>query len=75
VNGGKRILLNSLKEFKSNDCFTLVVNEKAMTGAFDKATFDAFNGKTIRAKGTLSEYQKKLQLQIDDAAKLEKVNK
>lgn len=71
VSGGKRILLNSLKDFKSDDNFTVVVNEKAMTGPFDKATFDTFKGKTIRAKGKLSEYQKKLQLQIDDAAMLE----
>ena len=42
-----------------------------MTGGFDKATFDTFKGKTIRAKGKLSEFQKKLQIQIDDAANLE----
>lgn len=71
VSGGKRILLNSLKDFRSDDNFTVVVNEKAMSGAFDKASFDTFKGKTIRAKGKLSEYQKKLQLQIDDAASLE----
>jgi alkaline phosphatase D len=71
VSGGKRILLNSLKDFKSDDNFTVVVNEKAMTGPYDKATFDTFKSMTIRAKGKLSEYQKKLQLQIDDAAMLE----
>ncbi len=75
VSGGKRILLNSLKDFKSADNFTVVVNEKAMTGTFDKATFDTFKGKTIRAKGKLSEFQKKLQLQIDDPAMLEIVEK
>lgn len=73
VSGGKRILLNSLKDFRSEDNFTVVVNEKAMTGVFDKATFDTFKGKTIRAKGKLSEYQGKVQLQIDDAANLEVV--
>ena len=71
VSMGKRILLNSLKDFRGEDNFTVVVNEKAMTGAFDKATFDTFKGKTIRAKGKLSEYNGKLQLQIDDAAMLE----
>jgi alkaline phosphatase D len=71
VSGGKRILLNSLKDFKSDDNFTVVVNEKAMTGKYEKATFDTFKGKTIRAKGKLSEFQKKLQIQIDDAAMLE----
>lgn len=71
VSGGKRILLNSMKDFRSDDNFTVVVNEKAMTGTYDKATFDTFSGKTIRAKGKLSEFQKKLQLQIDDPANLE----
>jgi alkaline phosphatase D len=71
VSGGKRILLNSLKDFRSDDNFTVVVNEKAMTGSYSKATFDTFKGKTVRAKGTLSEYQKKLQLQIDDCKNLE----
>jgi alkaline phosphatase D len=73
VSGGKRVLLNSLRDFRSVENFTVVVNEKAMTGAFAKATFDTFKGKTIRAKGKLSEYQGALQLQIDDAANLEVV--
>lgn len=51
VSGGKRILLNSLKDFKSDDNFTVVVNEKAMSGPYDKATFDTFKGKTIRRQG------------------------
>jgi alkaline phosphatase D len=71
VSGGKRILLNSHKDFRSDDNFTVVVNEKAMTGKYEKATFDTFKGKTIRVKGTLSEFQKKLQIQVDDAATLE----
>jgi alkaline phosphatase D len=75
VSGGKRVLLNSLKDFRSVDNFTVVVNEKAMTGPYAKATFDTFKGKTIRAKGKLSEYQNQLQLQIDDAAMLEVVEK
>jgi alkaline phosphatase D len=75
VSGGKRVLLNSLKDFKSDDCFTVVVNEKAMTGAFDKATFNTFKGKTIRAKGKLSEYGGKLELVIDDRANLDIVEK
>jgi alkaline phosphatase D len=73
VSGGKRVLLNSLKDFRSDDNFTVVVNEKAMTGDYAKATFDTFKGKTIRAKGKLSEFQKKLQLQIDDPKNLELV--
>jgi alkaline phosphatase D len=71
VSGGKRVLLNSDKNFRSDDNFTVVVNEKAMTGKYEKATHDLFMDKTVRAKGTLSEYQGKLQIQVDDAANLE----
>ena len=73
--GGKRVLLNSLKDFKSADCFTVVVNDKALAGAWEKATYDTFAGRTIRAKGKLSEYGKKLELVIDDAKDLEVVEK
>jgi alkaline phosphatase D len=73
VSGGKRILLNSLKDFKSDDCFTVVVNAKAMTGTFEKATYDTFKGKTIKAKGKLSEFGGKLQLQINDEKSIELV--
>lgn len=71
VSMGKRILLNSDKDFRSKDNLTVVVNEKAMAGKFDKANYETFGGKTIRATGTLSEYQNALQIQIDAAAKLE----
>ena len=71
VSMGKRILLNSEKDFASEKNFTIAVNEKAMTGKFDKATFDTFKDKTIRVKGKLSEFQKKLQIQINDAKDIE----
>ena len=62
--------MNSLKDFKSEDCFTVVVNDKAMTGPYAKATFETFKGKTIRASGKLSVFQDKLQLQLDDEKSL-----
>ncbi len=71
VSGGKRILLNSDADFKAKDNFTVVVNEKAMTGPFDKATFDTFKGKTVRAKGKVTEFKDAPQIQIDDAKNLE----
>ncbi len=71
VAGGKRILLNSDKDFGSDRNFTVVVNEKAMTGAFDKATYDTFKGKTIRAKGKVTVFKDAPQIQIDDAKALE----
>ena len=68
---GKRILLNSEKDFKSEKNFTVVVNEKAWTGKLDKATFDTFKGKTIRVKGKLSTFQEKLQIQVNDEKDIE----
>jgi alkaline phosphatase D len=68
---GKRILLNSEKDFKSVKNFTVVVNEIALTGKLDKATFDTFKGKTIRAKGKLSTYMGALQIQVNDEKDLE----
>ena len=71
VSMGKRILLNSEKDFQSETNFTVAVNEKAMTGKYDKATYDTFKGKTIRVKGKLSTFQDRLQIQVDDAGSLE----
>jgi len=71
---GKRILLNSEKDFRSDKNFNVVVNDKAWTGKFDKATFDTFKGKTIKAKGKLSTYMGKLQLEINDEKDLEIVD-
>jgi len=68
---GKRILLNSQKDFKSDTNFTVVVNDKAWTGKFDKATYDTFKGKTIKAKGKLSTFNGTLQIQINDEKDLE----
>lgn len=62
---GKRILLNSEKDFRSEKNFTVVLNEKAQTGKFDKATFETFKGKTIKVKGKLSTYNGALQIQLD----------
>jgi len=70
-----RILLNSEKDFKSDKNFTVVVNAKAQTGKFDKATFDTFRGKTIRVKGKLSTFQGNLQIQVNDEKELEIVEK
>ena len=63
-------MLNSEKDFRSDKNFTVVVNEKAMTGPYAKATFETFKGKTIRASGKLSVFQDKLQLQLDDEKSL-----
>ena len=75
VSGGKRILLNSDADFRSDKNFTVVVNEPAMTGKLAKATYDTFKGKTIRAKGTVTQYQGQMQIQINEEGRLEFVEK
>ena len=35
----------------------VVLDTKAMTGAYEKATFDTFKGKTIRAKGKVQKFK------------------
>lgn len=75
VSMGKRILLNSDKDFRGEKNFTVVVNEKAMTGKYEKATFDTFKDKTVRVKGKVTEFQKRPQIEVNDAAALEVVEK
>ena len=70
VNEGKRVLLNSDADFKAKDNFTVLLNQKGMTGPYDKATYDTFKDKTIRATGKVSMYMTSPQLQIDEADSL-----
>ncbi len=69
-----RLLLNSEKAFTSKSNFTVVLNKAGQTGKWADATFDTFNGKTIRATGTVTRYKDAPQVQIDDAGKLEIVD-
>ena len=71
VNNGKRILMNSDADFRSKENFTVVLNEKGMTDKHEKATYDTFKDKTIRAKGKVTVYKDSPQIQIDDAKDLE----
>jgi hypothetical protein len=48
-----------------------VVNEKAMTGPFAKATFATFKDKTVRARGKVTKYQDQLEIIVEDAKALE----
>ena len=70
VNEGRRVFLNSEADFKSKDNFTVLLNQKGMTGPYEKATYDTFKGKTVRATGKVSMYMDAPQLQIDEAASL-----
>jgi len=71
---GTRILLNSEKDFRSEKNFTVVVNDKARTGKFEKATFETFQSKTIRVKGKISTFQNAMQIQIAEEKSIEIVD-
>ncbi|MGL6076354.1 MAG: alkaline phosphatase D family protein [Fimbriiglobus sp.] len=75
VNEGKRVLLNSDKDFKAKENFTVVLNAKGMTGKWDKATYDTFKDKVIRAKGKVTLFKDSPQIQIDEEASLEIIEK
>ena len=75
VSMGKRVLLNSEKDFRSERNFTVVVENKAMTGPYVKATIDLFKGRTVRATGLVKEFNKQLEIVVDDAKNLAVVGK
>ncbi|HET6574795.1 MAG TPA: alkaline phosphatase family protein, partial [Fimbriiglobus sp.] len=75
VDKGKRILLNSETDFRSVRNFTVVLDEKGMTGPYAKATFATFQGKTVRAKGKVTKYQDQVEIVVEDAKRLEIVGK
>lgn len=71
VNSGRRILLNSDADFKAKANFTVVFNEKAKNGKYDKADYDTFKDKVIRATGKVTVFKDAPQIQIDDEKSLE----
>ncbi len=71
VNSGRRILLNSDADFRAKANFTVVFNEKAKNGKYDKADYDTFKDKVIRATGKVTQFKDAPQIQIDDEKSLE----
>jgi len=69
--GGTRIFLNSEKAFKDPLNFTVVVNAKAKTGKWEKATPDTFKNKTIRVTGTVSEFKGSPQIEVNEEKQIE----
>jgi len=66
-----RIFLNSEKNRNDELNFTVVVGTMALTGKWEKATKETFVGKTVRVTGTVSEFNKTLQIVVDDEKQLE----
>jgi alkaline phosphatase D len=76
----ERILLNSDTDFRSKKNLTIVVNTKAMTGPWEKATFETFKGKMIRVKGKVTRFAPKtdderIQIEVNDEKQIEIVGK
>lgn len=69
--GGSRILLNSDKDFRAKANFTVVLNKKGQTGKYEKASYDTFKDKVVRASGKVTLYKDSPQIQIDDVKDLE----
>ncbi|MCZ2343284.1 MAG: alkaline phosphatase family protein [Bacteroidales bacterium] len=66
-----KLLLNSEKNFRSPDNFTIVLLESALTeGKWKGANVDTFQGKTIRVTGTIAEYSGKNQIQVQDGKQI-----
>lgn len=66
--GGGRLFLNSEKDFRSDQNFTVVLNAAALKGKWAKETF---KDKVIRVTGTVSEFRGSPQIQVDDEKQLE----
>ena len=54
---GKRTFLNSAKNFRDKDNFTIVVEESALIGKWEKAGPETFANKVVRVKGQVAEYR------------------
>jgi alkaline phosphatase D len=71
TGGTSNLYLNSDKNFRTKENFAVVLGAKAKTGPWEKATGDTFNGKIIRATGTVKLFKGSPQLDIVDEKQLE----
>ena len=76
TGGQANLYLNSTKDFRAKDNFAVVLTPKAKAGKWDKATGATFNGKTIKATGTVVKSTGgSPQVDVTDPAQLEIVEK
>ncbi len=75
VGGKTNLYLNSNKDFRAKDNFTIVLSPKMQTGKWEKAGPDTFTGKAIRATGIIKLNKDAPQLEIADPKDLELVEK
>jgi alkaline phosphatase D len=73
ARGGEMIFLNSAKDFRSDENFTIVLDRKAQDSLKEKGVADVrshFDGQAIRVVGTLSLYREKPQIIVSEAGKI-----
>jgi alkaline phosphatase D len=74
-NVKKRLFLNSEKNFRSKENFTIVLDMAAAGEKFTAAKVDDpakhYGGKTIRVTGTVSEYQGRSEMIVTDPGQIE----
>jgi alkaline phosphatase D len=75
TGGQANLYLNSDKNFRAKENFAVVLTPKAKTGKWEKAAGDTFNGKIIRATGTVKSNKDAPQIDITDEKQLEIVEK
>ncbi len=68
---GRRLFLNSEKDFRSESNLTVVLNAGVLKGKWEKATGETFKDKIIRVSGTVSEFKGSPQILVDDEKQLE----
>ncbi len=68
---GGRLFLNSEKNFRDKDNFTIVLTKDARKGIWEKATGDTFLNKPVKVTGTVSEFNGSLQIEVKDEKMIE----
>jgi alkaline phosphatase D len=71
----KRLYLNSRKNFKDEENFTVVLQPKFFTGKWEKAAGATFLNKVVRVTGAVSAFKDAPQILVEDPKHLEVLDK
>ena len=76
---GKRIFLNSEKNYRDGKNFTIMLDLDKAGDRFEKAKIDDpakyYNGKVVRVTGTVTEYQNRPEIVVTDPEQIKIVEK
>ena len=70
---GTQMFLNSEKDFKSKNNFTVMVRSSAIKGKWEKADVNTFKGKVIRVTGKVELYKEKPEIVVTESTQLDLV--